>query len=176
MSSALPEEETVGRLVVRAASRDGESDYRHPARVPVLELRCQPSRGGPIRSGVAVALASVLATALLAFAIIVRSWPAVGAVSVAVGALAWLVLASRGGRPATIVRLTDDELSVIAPGRGARVLLADVESVALGEDHDALRTLFARMRGAGRVLLLDGLTPEEADLALERLGDHVARR
>lgn len=176
MSAEEPEEQRIGRLVVRAASRDGASDYRHPARVPVLELRCEAGGRGPIRSGAAVALAAVLATVLLAFAVVVRSWPAVGAVSVAVGALGWLVLAGRSGRLAAIVRLTKDELRVIAPGRAARVPLSDVESVALGQDRDALRTLFARVKGAGRVLLLDGLTPEEAALALERLGELVARR
>lgn len=168
-------ERKVGRLVIRTATQGDRAGYRHAADAPVLELRCQPTATGPVRSGTAVALAAVLAAGLLVFAIIVRSGPAIGAVSVAIGALGWLVLASRRGRAAAIVRIGADELCVIAPDRKLRAPIADVESVALGNDQDALRTVWARVKGEGRVLLLDGLTTDEADVALERI-DAALRR
>lgn len=165
MSAAETQEHRVGRIVVRAAGAElpaGSAD------APVLELRCLPG-ATRVRSWPAVVLSGVLTACLLAFAIVVRAWPAIGAVSVAIAALGWLVLASRSGQPGATVRVVGDELCVIAARRTLKVRTADVEAVALGEDRDALRTVWARVKGEGRVLLFEGLTAEEADAALRQI-------
>lgn len=163
-------EHRVGRIVVvRAAPADVPAGDRRSADEPALEVRCLPEGEPRVRSKTAVALSAVLAAGLLAFAIIVRSWPAIGAVSVAIAALGWLVFVSRSAPLGGIVRVVGDELRVIAPGRSLKIRTADVEAVALGEDRDALRTVWARVKGEGRVLLFEGLTPEEAGAALEQL-------
>ncbi len=170
-------EERIGTLLVKSAEGTDELTYREPAvmpRVEIVRAGDQVSTGS-FRSPYVTLLASLLAFGLLSFAIIVRSGPAIGAISVAVGALAWLVL--RGGKrivTGTRVGIADGELRVVSPEQRLKVPLDEVEGIGIGEDEPFV-TLFARLRGRGRVLLMDGLTREEAEAVVARLGDALGR-
>ena len=86
-------------------------------------------------------------------------------------ALGWLVVRSRGEtrRPRRAVRVDDDRLTVTGPGEPIRVSRGDVEAVGAGRDEAGGRTLWARIRGRGRTLLLGQLTDPEAEAAVSAL-------
>lgn len=178
MAIAGIEEHRVGQLLVR--TRAVEHDYRDaaiPAEVEILRHALPSLTVRRVRSAaqVAMVISLLLGIALIVFAAIVRSMPAIGSVSVAVIALA--ILFGRGLFPRSergvAVRVAGDELRVLADG--TRVRIDRVEDLRTGEDGD-LRTLFAVVRERGRVLLLDGLSPDEAALAERHLRAILERR
>jgi hypothetical protein len=162
-----PVESRVGSIVVRHLTPpEGDAAYRSRWRGP-LEIECVSAPLEQRSPGVVSALVAVLGLGLLGFAAYVRSGPAIGTVSLALLALAWLVFRSRGAgeRENQVVRVDDDRLTVGGVEEPVRVPVAEVERVGVGRDAASLRTLWVRLTSRGRVLLLSRLTENEAQAA-----------
>ncbi len=158
-------EERVGRLAVFSRAHEHGSSYRDAALAPILELKLAAAKA-PNRPRVRLVglLILVLSIILLIFALVTRSGPAIGTVSIALAAMAWLVLAGRRMRSSTL-RIQNGELALLDHTAGYRLPLLQIESAGVGQDTEGLATLFVRVRDRGRVLVFDGLSTEEAELA-----------
>ena len=172
------ETETVERLRIRRGMRLHDATYRE-AGSQTLELELPPS-AVTLESArpLVVMLIGILSTLLLTFAVVVRVWPAVGTVSVAVGALAFLVFKRAKPAPPQRVCLAPEELMASGLERH-RAPIADVRGVGAGAGSASSRTLWVELEGVGRVLLLDGLSTGEASAArdaLERAVDQARTR
>lgn len=88
-------------------------------------------------------------------------------------AFALLVALSRGPADAS-VRVDAGHLQVRAGARRARYPLERVKQVSVGEDG-SFRTVWARV-GDARVLLLERLAPDEAELAVSTLRTLLAQQ
>jgi hypothetical protein len=167
-------EDRVGRLSVSSRAPDAPQDYRTRS-MPVMELT-RGSKSLSRHPRTAIALVALLGVGLLVFAILVHDGPAIGAVSVGLAAMLWLVVGSsrRWTEERIRVELDDDALHVTGKEK-LRIPIADIQEVGIGVDTPPLHTLFVHARNAGRMLLLDGLTREEADLAERWLREIVAR-
>lgn len=176
-SAAKVVEERIGSLLVRSATRAGEdASYRDPALAARVEITRDEGSAprGNFRAPLGASLGLLLTAALAAF-LRVHSWPAVGVAATALSALAWLWFS---GPRRTVERarvwVADGELHATGAEGPARFRADDVEGFGIGEEKP-LSTLFARVSGQGRVLLLDGLTREEAEAAASRLTDALER-
>jgi hypothetical protein len=173
-----PVEAQVGSIVVRHLTPpEGDAAYRSRWRGP-LEIECASASTERRAPGVVSALVAVLGLALLGFAAYVRSGPAIGTVSLALVALAWLVLRSRGEpvRRRQVIRVDDDRLTVRGADEPIEVPVASVETVGVGLAEASLRSLWVRLPRRGRVLLLDRLTEEEAHCAADALRGALGQR
>ncbi len=158
-------EERVGNLLVRRAAEVDLEIVRSDGQIA----------GGSFRSPLVTALTGLLAFGLLTFAVIVRSAPAIGSISVAVMALGWLVFF--GGRRTverTRVALAQGRLSVEGTEEPLDVPADEIEGLGIGQNLPT-STVFAYVKDRGRVLLLDGLSPEEAESAAARLSSALGR-
>lgn len=169
-------ETRVGTLILRhAPPPEGDAPYRRRPDGP-LEIERTRSEVPRPRPGVISALVAVLGLGLLVFAAYVRSGPAIGAVSFALVALAWLVLRSRVAVDRVErIRLAGEQLHVESGDEPMTVAVSDVARVDLGLDTASLRTVWAAVAGRGRVMLLDGLTEEEANAMIDALRDRLDR-
>lgn len=163
-------EERLGRLSIRAPARD------EAAGSAWIELRRDSldAPAGAFRSRLAWMALMGIAVAMIGFSARVGSFPGLG-----IGVFLVLLLAGiaivRGRRPPTIVRVEDGRLRVTRRRVELDVELSSVERVGVGRDMSPLHTLWATVQTGGRVLLLDGLTAEEAELALSRLEPRLRR-
>jgi hypothetical protein len=175
VTEPFAEEERIGRVVVRTASRHGKQDYREPALLPVLEIE----RGAlPMRLSraqlVATLIALFITIAIAIFGIYSRERAILGASPIPLVALViGAIIHVRETRRA-LVRVGRRELAASALGPSRRILLDRIEGLGSGIDQkqatlEQRRTLWIRVRDEGRLPLLDALTEEEAALASRRL-------
>lgn len=172
-SSVDTAERTVGELRIRSAplERD-EAPYRSQPSSVRLERTGggMASFGGP---GVATYLIALVMAGLMSFALIVRSWPAIGAVTFIILALG-VIVARRRPQPKTRwVEIGGGRLQAGGEGESVEVALDEVQEVAVGVDGPS-RSLFVRVEGVGRVPLLYGLDEEEARAAQRSVRDALA--
>lgn len=156
-------EEHVGRIVVR-----------HPSGLSgaPLEIERVGAVRGSRRPGPITALVFVIGLLLLVFAAYVHSGPAIGAVSFALFAMLWLVVGSgRRAAASSRVRVGEDRILAESDGASVEASLGDVQEIGIGLDGGSHHTVWARVEGRGRLLLLSGLTALEARTARE----HVRR-
>jgi hypothetical protein len=177
-SAAEIHEEHIGNLLVRSALPMGdEASYRDPALSPQIEIMRSETEveRGNFRSPLVGALGVLLSAGVIAF-VSVRSWPAVGVVGAALIGLGWLVLlGSRRTVERTRVWVEDGQLRVVGSEGPLAFGAEDVEGFGVGEEKP-LATLFVRSKREGRVLLLVGLTADEAETAASRLAEALGRR
>jgi hypothetical protein len=166
MLEAANEERRVGRLRVRAQAAPGQNGS--------IEIRRESldSPGGAFRSRFAWLALMGIAVALIGFSVRVRSFPGLGIGALLVVLLA-LIAIVRGRRPPAIVRVQGTEVRITSFGGSIQLPLERVERLGVGRDMDPLHTVWVAVRGSGRVLLLDGLTAEEAELAAASLRPFV---
>ncbi|HJL14597.1 MAG TPA: hypothetical protein RMH99_03005 [Sandaracinaceae bacterium LLY-WYZ-13_1] len=171
MTHAL-DERSVGAVTVRhLAPAEGDDAYRSRLRGGPLEIEHTVEEAIVRAPGPVTGLIAVLALLLLVFAIWVRSIPAIGAVGMALFALGWLFFFSRTRprRRRRVVRLDDDALSTAGMDEPFRAPVARVEGVGVGRDAASMKTLWVRVSGRGRVLLLAGLDGVEASAAADAM-------
>jgi hypothetical protein len=155
--------ERAGRLVVRTGTREHAADSRRSA----LEIERGPL---PFTLTPARITVIVIATTLSVGTFVVMTiahatpLPCVGPLALLAG---WALLAFWRGRR-VLLQLGEGAITVSGPWSSERVAVDDVEELGVGDDAP-YAALWIRVRGRGRVLLLDGLTREEADLASRKL-------
>ncbi len=164
-SEAAVSEHRVGRLLVREprAAQDGWVEIRRES----LE-----SPTGAFRSRFAWMALLAIAVGLIGFSARVGSFPGLGIGVILVALLAGIAI-FRGRRPSSLVRIADAQVSIVAPAGATELPLDDIERLGVGRDMDPLHTVWVAVRGKGRLLLLDGLTVEEAEVAASRLRPFV---
>lgn len=171
-------EERVGSVAIRrVAPSESSSTYRArgAGRLEIerhIEAEAHRPLPGPI-----TLLIGVLSALLLAFAAYARSYPAIGAVSFTIVALAVMVWLSSRRREPPRERLEVGEGRLVASGTSGAVdaPLADVREVGVGRDAALQRTVWISLAAGGRALLLDGLSEPEASACAEALRDALAR-
>lgn len=164
----------VGRVVVRRAA---EADGAEPGPPDVLEQSLEIERTTlPLvftrAQTVAIAISLFLTTAFLVLTIVATASPRgiwIAPILVIAGSAFVGYLRSRR----SVVRVDANGLTASRPGMREHVALQDIEGLGVGREHP-YRTLWVRVRGRGRVLMLDGLSPEEADLASRSLRAVIA--
>jgi len=168
---------TVGRLRIEFGDPDGPTG---PDRAAGTGLRIERVAGRgpkPQRRIPVVAIIGAINAALLAFAGYVRSWAAIGAVSLAMMALLWLVIwlgRDQGATGSVEVLIADDELK----GPDLSVALDQVSRVGVGEGGGSSHTVWVALSDpnpnrAGRSLLFDMLTEAEANAAASALREAI---
>lgn len=175
MSEGAVTEERVGRLLVRRyVAEEREAGYREAALEPRVELRREPldPPRDVFRSRFAWMALLALTAALFAFSVRVGSMPGLGLAGVVLVILV-LIAILKSRRPPTLVRVTGVDVRVVRPDGRVEVSLEQIERLGVGRDMDPLHTVWVAVRGQGRVLLLDGLTAEEAELAESQLAPFV---
>lgn len=161
------QEAVVGRVVVRRNSRSEGPDHRSATSefidiernsLPLVFTRAQI---------VAIAVSLFLATALLVLTIVAsRTPPGIWlAPLIVLGGSAWIAY-QRTRR--SVLRVDGESITAIRPWSREQIAICDVEGFGVGAEHPH-RTLWVAARGRGRVLMLDGLSNEEAELALRTL-------
>jgi hypothetical protein len=158
----------LGRVVVRAIAGDGASSYRDATKAKlVIERAPIPFRLTQAQL-VATGIAIFLAIAVLVLALATGSRPALGVVPIPpIALVVGLVIALlRTQRMSLIV--ANDHVSMTAPLRSAHAPIDRIDSIDVGNDAP-YRTVWMRVQGVGRVLVLDGLDEREATLAAGRL-------
>lgn len=165
----------VGDLLIRATSLESD-DVPYRSQVGSLRIERPKAAAASFEGpGLVTILIALLSAVLLAFALIVRSWPAVGAVSLTIAALGWLVLRGRDERGTRWVELGAGKLSAGGEGEPVELALDEVSDVGIGVDG-AYRSLFVLVEGAGRVALLYGLKDAEAEAAQRSLREVLDAR
>lgn len=163
-------ERRVGALTLREATPpEGDAPYRRRPDGPLEIERTRETAAGA-RPGVVTLLIAILGFLLLLFAAYVRSGPAIGSVSFALVALAWLVLrSSRTEKRVERVHVDGERLRLEGVEEPMSAPIDAVEEIGLGVGTAALRTLWVRVADRGRVMLLEDLTAPEADAAADAL-------
>jgi hypothetical protein len=151
----------VGRVSVIARARDHVAGYRASPLAPILvlerdQLPRRPSKGQMVAIGIATFL-TLLLTVVGAFAM---SRPICGVVPVPALAIIIAAIIAYLRSRAVVVRVDTDDVTL--PGR--KIPRERIESVGVGS-AEPYRTLWLLVRGEGRVLVLEGLTADEAELA-----------
>lgn len=167
MGSQLEAEDRVGRVTVRTGTRPEVADYRRPALTAALEIERGPlpftlTRG----QGVVIGLGFVLSAALFAFTLFATSSPVVCLAPLVMVACVGVVGYQRNRR--VLLRVGADAITVSRSLSSERIALEHVEGLGVGLDAP-YSTVWITVRTRGRVLLLDGLTRDEADLVSRRL-------
>jgi len=151
-------EEKVGGLTLRRGAPSEGDDQ--------LEIRTGESTVGPATGpGPIMVLVMILGSALLVFAVLVRSLPAMATVGAALSAMAWLVMRRRTRRAASgSIAVGSEGVRVVTAERASTTPFADVEAFGIGESG-ATHTLWMQVVGEGRVLVFEGLDDDEAEAA-----------
>lgn len=155
MDEARAGEERIGGITVRTTDAAVEID-RARREVP-------PSRA----QAVAILVALFLAVALATLATFTGSRPVLGVAPVPLIALVVGAFLQYQRARAVSVRVDAEAITWRGAGK-KRVPKELVESVGIGNDGGH-RTVWLAVRGVGRLLVLEGLTDPEAELAAARL-------
>ncbi len=158
----------VGRIVVRRTAGTDGAEHRRIGAARTLEIeRTTLPLAFTRAQTVAIAISLFLTTALLVLSIAATaSPPGIWIAPILVIAGAAFVGHQRSRR--SVIRVDAKGLTALRSGQREHVALEDIEGLGVGREHP-YRTLWVRVRGRGRVLMLDGLSPEEADLASRSL-------
>lgn len=168
-AESTTEEERIGRVTVRTTSRAGRQDYRGPALVPLLEIeRAALPRKLSRAQLVATLIALFLTLAVGGLGAYVSSGAVMGAAPTPLVALIIAAFIHVRETSRLVVRVGKRELAASSIGAHRRIALERIEGLGTGRDQDQ-RTIWIRVRGEGRVPLLDALSDEEADLVSRRL-------
>jgi hypothetical protein len=172
LGTQLEAEERTGRISVRTSARPQAADYRRPALAPALEIERGPLPFALSRAQITVIfIAAGFSVAL--FAVLLRvgatPLPCLGPV---VLLACWALLAHQRGRR-IVLAVGADAITVARPWSRERIALDRIEGLGVGLDAP-YSTVWITVRDRGRVLLLDGLTRDEAELVSRRLHAVIA--
>lgn len=163
----LEAEERAGRIVIRAGVRSTGSDS------PVLEIERVALPFALSRAQITVvSIATGLAVGIFVVLVLARApttLPSVGPLVL----LALWALVGHQRRRGVVIRVGAEAITVSRPSSRERVALDRIEALRVGEDAP-YSTVWVAARDKGRVLLLDGLTRDEAELIARRLGAVIA--
>lgn len=169
----ITDEKQVGRIrIVSQAPAEASAAYRERGEATVVVERL--GDGAPARraSPVVLAVIGILNVGLVGFAWYVRSWPAVGGVTVVLIAFVLFFLSvHRGGRRPRAKVVVGDQLRA----RGLAARSVHVSDVGVGVGDTASRTVWVSLP-SGRELVLEELTAAEANAAADAIREAIERR
>ena len=169
----ITDEKQVGRIrIVSHAPAETSAAYRERGDATVVVERVGDGTPARQASPVVLGVIGILNLGLLSFAGYVRSWPAVGGVTVVFIAFLLFFLSVHKGVRLPRARVTIGEHLI---ARGQRYITAQVSDVGVGVGDAASRTVWVRLP-TGREAVLEELTEAEADAAAAAIREAIERR